>query len=291
MGLMCIFGHKWNGCKCDRCGKIRDEQHDWDLCKGKCKRCGKTQAVQHEWNGCKCKKCGKERHDWKDFKCIICGMNKSGVRNEEVQKINDQTILADIAKNTGNKRQVRLFAVKKITDQTILAEIAKNVKLSNVYEAAFKRLNQNVLSDIAKHNEDGYKRMAAADYLTDKSLAQEVYFDIAKKHNQGVGGNLGWWAVDKISNKAMLEKVAKNACDWNVRERAKSNLEVMKRANESVIIKAPQNVDIIENCIHVMEFTRETDMSNHYTCIHCGKVELEPRYSNEEWFGDLPQLW
>ena len=24
MGLKCLFGHQWNGCKCERCGKIRE---------------------------------------------------------------------------------------------------------------------------------------------------------------------------------------------------------------------------------------------------------------------------
>ena len=27
--MFCLFGHKWNGCKCERCGKIRDEGHDF----------------------------------------------------------------------------------------------------------------------------------------------------------------------------------------------------------------------------------------------------------------------
>ena len=60
--MACLFGHKWNGCKCEHCGKTRDEQHDWDLCKGVCKRCGKTQPEDHDWWGvCKCNRCGKTR--------------------------------------------------------------------------------------------------------------------------------------------------------------------------------------------------------------------------------------
>ena len=82
MSLKCLFGHQWNGCKCDKCGKIRDEGHVWDLCKGICKRCGKTRAKQHDWNGCKCRKCGKTRdegHNWKNCKCERCG--KGGSHN------------------------------------------------------------------------------------------------------------------------------------------------------------------------------------------------------------------
>lgn len=38
--MACLFGHKWNGCKCEKCGKVRD--------------------IGHSWNGCVCKTCGKQ---------------------------------------------------------------------------------------------------------------------------------------------------------------------------------------------------------------------------------------
>ncbi len=52
--MICIlFGHKWDGCKCLRCGKKRDEQHDWD--------------------GCEYRHCGKLRHDFdSDNVCTLC---------------------------------------------------------------------------------------------------------------------------------------------------------------------------------------------------------------------------
>lgn len=25
--MACLFGHKWNGCKCTKCGKVRNEGH------------------------------------------------------------------------------------------------------------------------------------------------------------------------------------------------------------------------------------------------------------------------
>ena len=37
--MACLFGHKWNGCKCEVCGKVRDAAHSWDGCV--CKTCGK----------------------------------------------------------------------------------------------------------------------------------------------------------------------------------------------------------------------------------------------------------
>ncbi len=39
--MACLFGHKWDGCKCSKCGETRNEQHTWR--NGKCGVCGKTQ--------------------------------------------------------------------------------------------------------------------------------------------------------------------------------------------------------------------------------------------------------
>jgi hypothetical protein len=75
---MACFFHKWNGCKCEKCGKIRNEGHNWNLCEGECSVCGKSHIIRHEWDGCKCKNCGIEGgHDWnyscKGKTCTICG--------------------------------------------------------------------------------------------------------------------------------------------------------------------------------------------------------------------------
>jgi len=77
--MACLFGHKWNGCKCSRCGKERDEQHNWNGCKcticgttrteghrfavnskceEKCEICGKTAGIKHNLDGSVCTKCG-----------------------------------------------------------------------------------------------------------------------------------------------------------------------------------------------------------------------------------------
>ncbi len=63
MSILCMFGkHRWDGCKCIKCGKTRDKDHSWDGCY--CTKCG---ATDHTWDGCKCIKCGAVRdqgHDW-----------------------------------------------------------------------------------------------------------------------------------------------------------------------------------------------------------------------------------
>lgn len=71
MAFLCSFGiHRWDGCKCIRCGAKRDEDHSWINCR--CSRCGETRDVGHAWDGCVCSVCGKEDHDYKFVFCTKC---------------------------------------------------------------------------------------------------------------------------------------------------------------------------------------------------------------------------
>ena len=69
--MACLFGHKWDGCKCTKCGKSRDEGHQWNGCK--CEKCGKIRDEGHQLNGCKCIRCEKNVHEIEGLKCKHCG--------------------------------------------------------------------------------------------------------------------------------------------------------------------------------------------------------------------------
>ena len=71
--------HDWDGCKCSKCGKTRDEQHDWsDDCE-KCSKCGKIRSEQHAWIKNKCSKCGKTQNT-----CTIIYFFNSDIIIDEV---------------------------------------------------------------------------------------------------------------------------------------------------------------------------------------------------------------
>ena len=76
MNLMCTVGiHDWNGCECQKCGKIRDKGHDWTEDCQKCAKCGKTRDENHKWDGCRCTVCSKTRdedHKWDGCRCTAC---------------------------------------------------------------------------------------------------------------------------------------------------------------------------------------------------------------------------
>ena len=115
MSIVCnIAGHKWNGCKCLRCGVLRDREHEWrpvqgqctekcricghtrtvehkwepvlDKCEEKCNICGQVRKIDHTWNGCRCERCGEirnESHKWESVagkceeKCVVCGQTRT----------------------------------------------------------------------------------------------------------------------------------------------------------------------------------------------------------------------
>jgi ankyrin repeat protein len=60
MAISCMFGfHDWNGCKCDRCGKTRNEGHNWNDDCEKCSKCDATRKDAHKWSDSRCTACGK----------------------------------------------------------------------------------------------------------------------------------------------------------------------------------------------------------------------------------------
>lgn len=100
MKLSCIFGHKWKGCTCERCGEVRNEGHEYTKftphnkeCIGHCK-CGRSFVFQHDYQTVPgkcydvCSRCGAEakyvpghdaHHTFERVpgqcmeKCAICG--------------------------------------------------------------------------------------------------------------------------------------------------------------------------------------------------------------------------
>lgn len=89
MGLICkLLGHRFDQCRCSRCGAQRDTGHRWVLADGACKRtcsiCGKEETIPHDWFLCRCERCGElrdEHHFWLaksqcEQVCRICGAER-----------------------------------------------------------------------------------------------------------------------------------------------------------------------------------------------------------------------
>jgi len=89
VGLLCkLLGHRWDGCRCVRCGQTNDKGHRWVETDGKCERacsvCGRTETVPCTWFHCRCERCGAlrdEHHLWLkktacEQVCRVCGKER-----------------------------------------------------------------------------------------------------------------------------------------------------------------------------------------------------------------------
>jgi uncharacterized protein (DUF983 family) len=81
-GLPCMFGHKWNGCTCERCGTVRDAHHQMVSVPGECTQrcaiCGKTGKTHHKY---------KKDPDTGDYICVVCGMSKKDENKDEARAL------------------------------------------------------------------------------------------------------------------------------------------------------------------------------------------------------------
>jgi hypothetical protein len=83
------------------------------------------------------------------------------VREAALERITDQRVLGDVAKNA-QERDVSMAAVARIADERVLGGVAKSTKERRVREAALKRMaDRSVLADVAKNAEDQDMRKTA----------------------------------------------------------------------------------------------------------------------------------
>ena len=84
----CFLFHKWDGCICLKCGKVRETGHqyinnNWDGCT--CLKCGKVREIGHRYENNRCTIC----HRWNPrLACGVCGKTKAqfDADNEELNK-------------------------------------------------------------------------------------------------------------------------------------------------------------------------------------------------------------
>lgn len=92
----CLFMHKWDGCKCIKCGQTRDRDHRPEDVPGKCLRrcavCGQEWVKPHTYEDVadrcvkKCSVCGDEipvPHSFVKGKCSRCGLERSSLGSAE----------------------------------------------------------------------------------------------------------------------------------------------------------------------------------------------------------------
>ncbi|NOZ36077.1 MAG: hypothetical protein GXO80_12365 [Chlorobi bacterium] len=180
MILKCKLGfHRWEGCKCSVCGKIRNEGHDLSNDCEKCSVCGTIIENNHNWTSdCeKCSKCGKVRenkHNWEYNceECSVCG----AVRTDKHVFVNGICTVCGHG-TFKDKTDGKTYKVMKIGEFIIMAEnYAK--KTGNHWHYEDKTDNST------KHG-------LLYDFETAKNIAPEGWHLPAKKEWEAIYNHLG----------------------------------------------------------------------------------------------------
>ena len=203
MSLKCLFGHQWNGCKCERCGKIRDEGHNFvpvaGKCIEKCTICGKECTVSHQWNKCKCKVCGQTRitgslndHDFPYINgelsctCTICGYNAGKWHHWEYSYVKGQA---------GHKR---VCSICGATDT--FEHYFENGKCTYCGFEPGIDINQ-VVCDFASYVSltGDYKELDDMEckLLAEGGNAEDIIFGFLARCSYGGVGDIMWWKQSK----------------------------------------------------------------------------------------------
>ncbi len=171
----CLF-HKWDGCKCSKCGKTRDEGHAYEKiagqCKEKCSRCGMERDA-HDWDGCTCRLCGATRDESHTFGedgfCVKCGAPEPEPYRIDYLTEPEKSILIESVKATGQlmaqRNQPQLVgAMQKIQGHLEAKGVAKLdvFDVTVLLESVIPNLSKSLRESGGEQNEKGAALLESA---------------------------------------------------------------------------------------------------------------------------------
>jgi len=133
------------------------------------------------------------------------------IREEMIKRINNQAVLAKIAKDASDFH-VRRFAADTIENKAVLAGLANESTDPDVRLTAVKKIeDQQILKQVYLHDSDIFVREEAMKKITDTDILTE--FALSNQY----GSSTQLLAIEKLSDLNVLTTIAKNDNDELVR--------------------------------------------------------------------------
>ena len=137
------------------------------------------------------------------------------IRRAAVRKLNNQSVLANIAKNDGDK-DVRIEAAYRIKDQSVLVELAKNDKeiRARISSKLAGQYAQLILLDII-NDEDASEHaiFSAIKNLTDQSALSNIVLNAdLRSHNAGHARIAAYERITEPSIIANIKEIELKDC-------------------------------------------------------------------------------
>jgi len=243
--MACIFGHKWNGCKCEKCGAtrehdyIKDGENEWDICKN----CDHITFRNVPFAGCAIVM--EKITDNKVLEQLSQGEEDTYVRYFAAIRLDDKrTAMEIVSKEFRGVEfdQARREIFSLITDKNLLIETAKSHKHWLFRREAIYHIdNQDLLVELGYSESDD----AVLDAIK-QSLNAETQVRIIETQNNGeynkfqenvIQGFL-WKAesepeavldvIEKISTRWILERLVE--LDNEISQKAQKILDKLKES-------------------------------------------------------------
>ena len=211
MKMGCLLGHTWNGCRCARCGKTRDEGHSYqpvpNACWVKCAFCGKEQNIKHDWQGCTCSRCGRLRATGHDYqaeegtpvvRCARC--HGTAIRMNDIAQTDMQAIFT--ALEAAGFTLARSQIMDSMTaDKDALSEI------ETALEAAANKVNPFNMNVATGVMNGSFGQMTYADLLSLSDKTQTLIEVIRQKQRLLSGQRTSAAAGPAFNREAYLEQL------------------------------------------------------------------------------------
>jgi hypothetical protein len=128
--------------------------------------------------------------------------------------------------------KVALAAVEKLDYDKQLLRVIQEAPRWEIKAAAVKKLTSPFkLMEIAEHHQDSFVRIAAAEMMVDKQLAQSIFAEIAQSDDAAKES-----AFEKLNDQVQLAEVAQFSLDKNIAEGA-----VKKVTRHDLVVTIAQN--------------------------------------------------
>lgn len=220
------------------------------------------------------------------------------VRLEAVKELDDQEILAEIAKNDSDK-DVRKEAVKKISNESVLADIAENDSDKDVREEAVERIgDESILLNLAQNEGNWDARIKLTklhpeldiDYNDLKNMDDNELINVIKNNPQN---NIRVSAIEKLTNEDNLIYLVENySNDFIIAAAIKNpnlkNTEVLNNICESIDL-SDDTYSIYSSLIKNPNFKNQNALKNFadYTLNNHDCAEAVRKITDEEMLIDF----
>ena len=191
MKLSCILGHKWNGCRCERCGEVRLEGVN-------------------------------DPSSLKEL--VLDSQVDDAFRLQALDRITDNDTLFELVTNRFIEMPMWIAAIRKIDDQALIRRVISKIPYRTTDVLRHSRISQESMLELFKWGNLNHLD-ALPEFFTDPDLIAEGLLHISSVNDNSYELNaIAPKLIRKLKGTPQLEKVANETNSKMISNLAKHEL-------------------------------------------------------------------